>query len=63
MQEADALQEAILVIEDRQDKTLNLIDTFIKIHLTPHLQSSVATSTHQYQKLFLLLLHLLNMMK
>ena len=48
IQDADALEEAILETEDTQDRILekvNLIDTFINIHSRPHPQSSVAASS------------------
>jgi len=63
-QEADALVEVILDIEDTQDRILekvNLVDTFIKIHSTPPPQT-LFTSPHRYHQLSLLL-HPLNMMK
>ena len=48
IQDADTLEEEILDIEDTQDRILekvNLIDTFIKMHSTPHPQSSLTASS------------------
>ena len=48
IQDADTLEEAILDIEYTQDRILekvNLIDTFIKMHSTPHPQSSLTASS------------------
>ena len=48
IQDADALEETILDIEDTQDRILekvNLIGTFMKMHSTPHHQSSLAASS------------------
>lgn len=48
IQDADALEEAILDIEDTQDRILekvNLIDTFTRTHSRPHTPDSVVASS------------------